>query len=82
MKKSIKSQVFTYLDELESPSLISGWQLFESISALTGRKTYPSTLLDYCREYSDLTGSNFICIDHEKSKYSFSRLNKLGSFIV
>lgn len=67
---TIRKEVYLYMDKLPECS-ISGWQLFTVISVRTGKKTYPTTLLNMCRTYADLTGSDFVCIDRKKSIYHF-----------
>ena len=50
---------------------ISGWQLFDMVSSVTGKDTYPSTLISMARDYADITGSDFDCVDRQKSIYHF-----------
>lgn len=70
---SVKSKTFTYLDELADNSRISGWEIADAIRMLTGRHTYPSTLLGYCREYCDITGGKWECVDNQRSIYVFHK---------
>jgi hypothetical protein len=67
---TIKHAVHQLLDDLPA-GLISGWQLFDLAYAATGRKTYPDTLLKYCREYADASGAVFECVDRVKSVYRY-----------
>ncbi|MBU1081638.1 MAG: hypothetical protein KKB59_14240 [Spirochaetes bacterium] len=77
---SVKQVLFEYLDTLAAGS-ISGWRLFEDIAKRTGRKTYPQTLLDYAREYTELAGAEFNCIDNQKSVYFYKPGAKIASAI-
>ena len=67
---SIRQALFAYLDSSPAGD-ISGWELFEAIARKTGRKTYPATLLEYARDYAELSGAEFACIDQEHSVYRF-----------
>ena len=82
MKKSAKFYVYKYLDECESPKVISGLYLQSDINAITNKQTYASTILDYARDYADITGSEFKCIDNQKSMYSFVREHKLCNAFI
>lgn len=77
MKKSVKFYVYKYFDECESPKTVSGLYLQSDINSITGKQTYASTILDYARDYADITGSEFKCVDNQKSMYRFVRENKL-----
>ena len=70
---NIRKQLFNFLENTESPRKISGWELQNEMRAITGRNTYPSTLLDYTRQFADRTGAKFICTDRKNSKYTFER---------
>lgn len=52
---TVKAQLWAFLDQL-GPGTISGWRLFDEMHARTGLMTYPPTLLDYAREYADISG--------------------------
>lgn len=65
--------VYDFLDNLADGVEISGWSLTEQINTKSGRNTYPSTLLDYCRDYCDITGGEWKCIDNKKSIYKFHK---------
>lgn len=80
--KSVSSYVYDYLDSLEDLSIVSGWQLFDIILAQTDKHTYPSTLLRYCRNYCDMVGGEFECLDRSKSKYRYHKgAFKLNGYI-
>jgi hypothetical protein len=67
---TIKQVVFQYLDSCPE-KLITGWCLFDEIRPLTGRETYPSTLIEYCKLYADITSGSFKCVNRQKSIYKF-----------
>ena len=69
----INKLVYDFLDHLGDGAEISGWELAEEINSLSGRRTYPSTLLDYCRDYCDITGGEWECVDKSKSLYKFHK---------
>lgn len=69
---SITRTVYNFLDNLDNCT-ISGWELFEKINAITGRKTYPTTLLRMAKAYAEITGGEFYCIDKSKSIYKFEK---------
>ena len=78
---SVKSALWKYLDNL-SRCEISSWQLYDAMYALTGRHTLPSTLLSYAREYADLSGSDFTCIDNQRSIYRYTPGYKISGAIT
>lgn len=63
---TIKQSLFAILDDLPERD-ISGWQLF----AMMPGHNYPSTLLQYAREYCQLSGATMTAIDHQRSVYHF-----------
>lgn len=67
---SIRREVFKILDSLPETK-ISGWKLHEMIYFRTGRMPYPPTLLQYARDYADISGATFECVDPQKSVYRF-----------
>lgn len=67
---SVTSELYKVLDDMPERTL-SGWELFEIMHDITGIKTYPSTLIKRCREYADMTGATFECIDAQNSKYHY-----------
>ena len=74
--------VYNFLDNLSDGFIISGWALTDEINSRSGRHTYPSTLLGYCREYCDIVGSDWECLDNQKSIYKFHKGKiKLGNFV-
>jgi hypothetical protein len=77
MKKSVKFYVYRYLDKCDSPCIISGLHLQKTINSITNKETYASTILDYVRDYADITGSEFKCIHNQKSMYNFVREHTL-----
>jgi hypothetical protein len=70
---SVKKEMFKYLDSLADNKIVSGWEIAESLRTATGKHTYPSTLLGYCREYCDITGGRWECLDNQKSIYKFHK---------
>lgn len=67
---TIKAAVFDILDHLP-PCELSGWKLFDLVQEETGRKPYPPTLLQYAREYAELSGAAFDVIDSARSIYHY-----------
>ena len=65
--------VYDFLDNLADGTELSGWTLTEEINGRSGRHTYPSTLLGYCRDYCSIVGGNWECIDNQKSIYKFHK---------
>jgi hypothetical protein len=78
---TIKRTLFDYMDAQGERDL-SGWELFRDMAAMTGKATYPSTLLKYLREYVDITGADLECVDHEKSIYHYVPGCGIGSAII
>ena len=79
---STRQIVFDYLDSISVPTTFSGWELQARIKAITGKNTYPSTILGYVRDYADASGSTVKCIDKKKSYYKFYRHFSLGNSIL
>jgi hypothetical protein len=78
---TIKEHLWELLDSLKECD-ISGWRLFDMMYSRTGKKTYPSKLLDYCREYASISGAIFSCVDHKKSKYHYTPGIKISGGIL
>lgn len=70
---SVTKIVYNFLDNLEDGFVISGWALTNEINSRSGRNTYPSTLLGYCRAYCDIVGGDWECLDNQKSIYKFHK---------
>ena len=70
---SVTKIVYNFLDNLEDGFIISGWTLTNEINSRSGRNTYPSTLLGYCRAYCDIVGGDWECLDNQKSIYKFHK---------
>jgi len=70
---SVTKLVYNFLDNLSDGVVISGWALTNEINSRSGRNTYPSTLLGYCREYCDIVGGEWECLDNQKSIYRFHK---------
>lgn len=81
IKNSIKSQLWEYFDTCGS-RLITGWELYRAMADRTGRHTYPETLLQYVREYADVSGAEFVCMDRVKSLYRFKPGAKIAGAII
>ena len=62
--------VHKVLDDLP-PCLISGWDLHDRVFSEIGHKAYPSTLLKMARDYADMAGAEFICVDRHQSLYKY-----------
>ena len=78
---SIRQALFEYMDSRPA-GFISGWELFQDMAKATGRKTYPATLLEYTRQYSELSGAEFRCIDNQKSRYYYHPGASIAGAIV
>ena len=80
---SVTKIVYNFLDNLEDGFVISGWTLTNEINSRSGRNTYPSTLLGYCRAYCDIVGGDWECLDNQKSIYKFHKGSvTLGKYIL
>ena len=79
---SITRAVYKFLDTIDKECNISGWQLYDAINRETGRCIYPTSLLQMARDYADITGADFECIDHQRSIYKFVPNIKLGNAIL
>jgi hypothetical protein len=77
----VKRQVFSLLDEFPERK-ISGWELYNIMYNRTNRKTYPSTLLGFLREYCDISGASVECVDRRRSVYHFIPGFKIGNAIL
>ena len=73
LSMSVTKIVYNFLDNLEDGFVISGWTLTNEINSRSGRNTYPSTLLGYCRAYCDIVGGDWECLDNQKSIYKFHK---------
>ena len=78
---TVTQAVYRLMDKLPERE-ISGWELFEIVKGYTGKNTYPSTLLQIVRDYADITGADFICIDRKKSIYKYIPCIRLGNAII
>lgn len=78
---TVTKTVYRILDDMQECN-ISGWRLFDMVHRETGKHSYPSTILDICRKYADITGSDFECIDRTKSIYHFKPNIRLGNAAV
>ena len=48
----------------------------------TLRRTYPATLIQYARDYADISGASFSCVDPQESRYHFTPGVKLGNALL
>lgn len=78
---TLRKIIFKFLDNQQECN-ISGWQLFNIIHNATGKSPYPTTILQICREYADITGADFICVNHSKSIYKYIPGIKIGNAIL
>jgi len=67
---TVKQILFQHLDSC-SEKIVSGWDIYDEIKPLTGQETYPTTLIRYCKEYADISGADFFCVNKQKSIYRF-----------
>ena len=67
---SVRQSLFRYLDEQPSRT-ITAWNLFDVMEARTGRKTMPATLMQYARDYADISGASLVCINPQESRYRY-----------
>ena len=80
---NVTKTVYNFLDSLADKTKISGWELFDKINSKTGKHTYPSTLLGYCRDYCDITGGDWECIDRHNSVYLYHKgIFKLNNLTI
>ena len=78
---TVTQAVYKVMDKLPERE-ISGWELFEIVKGFTGKNTYPSTLLQMVRDYADITGADFVCVDRQKSIYKYTPGFRLGTAII
>ena len=78
---NVKRELFKLLDALPAQE-ISGWRLYELMLMRTKRHTYPQTLLNYAREYADIAGAEFKCVDYERSIYQYKPNLKIAGAII
>jgi hypothetical protein len=69
--KTVKAEFWRFLDSMPE-RIISGWEMYSIMYARTKRRTYPPTLLKYAREYRDISGAGFECIDVRESRYHYT----------
>lgn len=62
--------IYEILDHMKE-CVISGWELQNMVVEKSGRHPYPSTVLQKARDYADITGATFECVDSQLSKYHF-----------
>jgi hypothetical protein len=67
---SNRQKVFKILDDLPEGNYF-GRDITELVYQITIKRPYDSTILTYCREYADISGSDFYCIDKQKSRYYY-----------
>lgn len=79
-KPSVKRSLFAYMDSRPA-GVITGWELFAAMESRTGRKTYPGTLLQYAREYADVSGSTLECVNPAESRYQYTPGYKVAGAI-
>jgi len=70
--KPVKQTLYRHLDAITETCYLSAWKLFDRMLIDTGRHTMPSTLLQYCRDYADIAGAVFECVDVARSLYRFT----------
>lgn len=71
MKKQTTKDIFFSHLKSKRDCITSSWQLYDEMYAKTGRKTQPSTLMHYAREYVTLFQGSLICLSKTKSMYEF-----------
>lgn len=77
----MKRALFKYLDDAPECN-ISGWELYEIMVARTGKRAYPQTLLNYAREYANISGAEFSCIDAQSSTYHYKPFLKISTALI
>lgn len=75
---TVTKTVYSFLDGYKTLDF-TGWWLYENISEITKKCTYPNTLLQMVRNYCDITGATLVCTDAKKSKYHYERNFILGN---
>lgn len=79
---SVTRAVYAVLDELPE-GRISGRELqFMVTLRLDNRDPYHSTVLEKARDYCDITGGEFECVDGKRSIYNFRPGFRLGDAIL
>lgn len=81
MNKGVKKSLFAYMDTMPR-STFGAWELYAAMYARTGIKTMPSTLLQYAREYADISGASLECIKPDESTYKFTPGFKISGAIM
>lgn len=75
---SVTRAVYAVLDELPE-GRISGRDLQYRVTLrLENKDPYHSSVLDKARDYADITGATFECVDGKKSIYHFRPGFRLG----
>ena len=82
IQPTIKSALHAHLDAIPTPTVFTGWQLFEAMERATNRRTYPGTLLEYAREYCAISGAMLECIEPRESRYRYTPGARIGGAIV
>jgi hypothetical protein len=45
---------------------------------ITGRRTMPHTVKEYCKEYADMAGGEFYCVKPREGKYHYKPFLKIA----
>ena len=67
----MKKAVYRYLDSLNAPQIIGGWQIRDHIAETINYQVYPNVVLKIAKNWAFLANAQFDCIDRERSIYSF-----------
>ena len=74
----LKNEVYKYLDSLQSPMIIGGWQITDKIMQITKYSAYPTVILKICKNWAFLANGCFDCVDKVRSIYSFKPGRKIS----
>jgi len=72
MIKTNKKMVFDYLDSVDRNVVFHGRDLKDHIFFATGKDPYTETVLKYARDYCCTKKATLVCLNKQKSLYSFS----------
>lgn len=61
------------LNGMKSGNCTSGWRLFDAVTSMTGRKPYPTTLLQSARRIAKKNNWSFTCVDRQTSEYMLTK---------
>lgn len=75
--KTIKAHLWLMLDNLPSGNY-GLWYLTDTLNLITGHRTMPHTVRDYCKDYAERAGGSFKCVVHNDSIYAYESGAKIA----